>query len=408
MAAFKIGLALFLAAVCCGFSHGVPPYDGISATRGRVNNTLTTANKQMMTRSGHYARGNLTKIRVMLGNFYVIQQNNPVETGSGSAATVTASIEYPSGTCTQLLFSGVASVSIANLSTAVSDYLTLFIPNGSKFWVRVFFTNTTGIVYSSGAGSGMVLEDQAGMGHAMTVAASGLSDKTVDCTSVSDSAVGMHFPMAIISPIYQPSVCIFGDSIAWFQNDSYSGTSGDAASIARSIGPSYGYSNMAIGFDSAADFVGSHTQRIKIAPYCSSAIVEYGRNDFYDLGNSLAQLEAALTSIYGYFPSTMKGVYQTTLTPDTTSTDTWSTTTNQTVGAFETSMAAFNSALLANSFGPKSGALDVRSAVGTGTNNHFWQLYAACGGSTCTTDGAHPTHNSFVNIQTSGVIGAMK
>src|SRR6202041_1237360 len=112
--------------------------------------------------------------------------------------------------------------------------LTHPVPANTMFWTRRFWTNTTGIIYKFG------VEDQA-IGDAMNVAASGLSDQTVTCGTVTDAGIAAFFPIAIISNITVPSVCILGDSIAFGSADGYYGTSGDVGIVERSIGPNNGY-----------------------------------------------------------------------------------------------------------------------------------------------------------------------
>lgn len=388
--------------------HGVPTlaplsFTGLVATRGKVDG-VNLANLHTMVRTGHYARTTVTSLQAILTNFYLNSSN--VETANGGATTVHASIEYPSGTCTPFTFSSSASGTIANGSTLLTDALTIAIPNGSLFWVRQFITNSFGFTYQSDNGVKQI--DTAGVGDATVT--SSATDQTVACGVLTDGGTaGAHAPLAIIGPTTQKSVCLLGDSIAYGSHDVYSGSSGDLGILERSIGPSFAYSNISSGGDAAVTFVGgSTTNRSQIFPYCTSAIVEYGRNDLYPaLNNTAAQLETNLTTIYGLFVNPAnKGVFQTTLLSDTTSTDSWATTINQSVigGGPETNRALFNTALRGATFGPASGIFDTNSILGNGSNLSLWNVTGAA--NFCTNDGVHPSPACYALIQSSGIIPA--
>ena len=84
-------------------------YTGLVATRCLAPISLNTTNKQLMTRSPHYSRTDITSLQIVIPNWYVNPSSTHAEIGSGADATVTASIEYPENTFTQILFSGTAA-----------------------------------------------------------------------------------------------------------------------------------------------------------------------------------------------------------------------------------------------------------------------------------------------------------
>jgi hypothetical protein len=70
---------------------------------------------------------------------------------SGAAVTVTASIEYPSGTiAATLTFGGSASGTLPVSGTLLSDLVRIYIPAGARFWVRTFATVTAGQAIPTG------------------------------------------------------------------------------------------------------------------------------------------------------------------------------------------------------------------------------------------------------------------
>jgi hypothetical protein len=379
----------------------VVPFTGLIATRGKVDGGHSSPSIHFMTTKCYYVYGNSPTYQPTFKNSYM--SNTNVETGVGGASTIHASVEYPPGTCTPHTFSGNPSGTIPDNGTLQPDPLTISIPDGAKVCDREFITNSFGITFEADNGVNQI---NTAFGDATVT--SGATDQTVSCTPVVDSGTaGAHGPLMVTGTTTKKSVCILGDSIAYGSHDTYSGSSGDLGSIERSIGPSFAYSNISSGGDAATTFVGgSRTIRSLIFPYCTSAIVEYGRNDLYpSINHTAAQLEANLTTIYGYFTNPVNaGIFQTTLTPDTASTDSWATTGNQTpvAGGPETNRATFNAALRGSTFGPTNGFFDINNAVGTGSNESLWIVTGAA--NYCTSDGVHPSPACYALIQSSGAI----
>lgn len=375
--------------VSSGFWKGTPVYDGLVGTRGRIAASLDS-NNQAMSRSASIARTTISRIGVVIPNVYVDNDTATYqELGSGSTATVTASIEYPLGTCTQLKFSGASSGSILSGSVLASDEVTLAIPTGEMFWVRIFWVGASGVPITLSQRDG---------NDAVNLAASGLSDQTVNCDTVTHNGGGnQFFPLAITGPTTQPSVCFVGDSIDY----GYSDVSAiDMGFLARSIGPGFGYASLAAPGDEARRFVANHAQRDKILAHCSHLIVGYGHNDL-SRGQTLAQLETNLTAIYG-LSSLLNGpavVFQRTLLPSPSSTDACTTLGGQTVPGWESDRVTFNTALRAASFGPAGGQFDTASVLETSSNSGFWitsPRYSA--------DCVHPSNPGYVHVTDSGVI----
>src|ERR1039458_1619381 len=92
------------------------PYEGLVASRTRMlSSTPSVGNHQINFRSAHFAAETLSTIRIVSSNFYNAGGfgGNPIaDTGRGAATTITASVEYPAGTFTQIKFSGSATGSI--------------------------------------------------------------------------------------------------------------------------------------------------------------------------------------------------------------------------------------------------------------------------------------------------------
>ncbi len=249
------------------------PYLGVVATRGLVaNNSLTqTTGTTLMSRSMNWARDTLSRVAIIVPNFLVdVNGATFTEIGLGSAATVTASIEYPSGTFTQVKFSGSASGTVPNAGYLVSDFASVAIPKGAQFWVRMYNVNASGFLLN-------------GFGNdASTVNGEFCNlfdgDRTMSGTVDSQFAGFTLAPLAVIGMTRLPSFLLVGTSRVEGIHDNQD-SSGDVGIMARSIGPSYGYINAGIASDNVAHFLASHTNRVALAQYVSHVICEGPTND---------------------------------------------------------------------------------------------------------------------------------
>jgi hypothetical protein len=310
--------------------------------------SLSTA---YMSRTFHYARQSLTSLQVVIPNFYV----NPGvgETAIGAAATVTASIEYPAGTFTQVKFSGSTSGTIANGSYIVSDPVAVTIPNGAFFYTRIYFSNPDGIPYTYYNAN--QTEDY-NLGEATTFGTS-VTDQTMGGTVASTLETILVYPAAIIAPSQQPAICLVGDSRTMGYGDVANDVTGDIGTLARYVGPNWAYINMGIYGDTVATAVsGSWTNRVALSAYCTHIIDAYGVNDLSG-GTSAATVAADRGLLEAKF-STSKIIYGTTIEPETTSTDDWETTTNQTVSSWHAAELSFN-ATVRSGLGSERNYIDI-------------------------------------------------
>lgn len=282
----------------------VASYLGNVATRTQLPNFIDATKFKVMSRSEHLARDMISSLQIIVPDWYATSGGG--EIGSGNDLTYTASIEYPAGTFTQILFSGSASVVVTDTTQAISDAVAISIPNGAEFWVRMFQTGTTAVLYNSRGNT--TVGDRIVIGVAAT-------DQTMSGTVANGQPAYTHFPLAIIANTNKPAVCGLGTSRTGGGGDDQSGTPGDLGFIAKPIGPLYAYIIMGVSGDTTAAIIASHTKRVALTTYCSHIIVEYGVNDNPDAGH-IAALKANLQTIYAYFPG--KKVYGVTIVPQTT------------------------------------------------------------------------------------------
>lgn len=362
-------------------------YNGISATRTGVSAQATasfdTTNKQMMARSAHIARAGISNVKIIESNFFV---DSGFEVGSGATAVIKASIEYPQGVCTQILFSGSSSGNVVNGSTLLSDGVNVSIPNGATFWVRRYWTSTGGVIYTGNI--------QTITGDNLNVGVSGIADQTVSCDGITNSGSNiLSIPLAIVSPIAVPSLCFLGDSITYGIGDSTS-ANGDRGAVARSIGPTFGYTNLGAPSDKAQTYVAqSHAGRGATYPYCSHKIVWYGANDLNG-GRTAAQLESDLTTVYGTL-GTGARVFQNSILPWDSNAPTCST-----VLSWEAQRLILNDALKGGSFGPSKGAFDTSGVVETSIDSGAWKTTPQAWSGDC----IHPNPFGAGQIATIGAI----
>jgi hypothetical protein len=342
----------------------VRSYLGQIATRSFVPNNFVSTNKQSMSRSRHLCQQAVTSLQIVVSNFYVPETggNLGVEMAPGSTATVTASIEYPAGTFTQVTFGGSASGTVPDGGVLFSDFVSVTIPQGATFYVRQYITTAAGMVYSDNGSIDYT------NGDGFKFGASGIADQTMGGTVTHNDNFNGFFPLAILGTTNRASVAIIGDSRAYGYQDIYSDTSGDRGELARSIGPSLAYMSLTTPSDKAALWVASHTNRLQIAKYCSHAVIQLGINDISG-GRTASQLIADYATIAGLIG---KPIFCCTLAPRSNSTDSWQTVANQTAFAQEAQRSSFNTSVRAGLSG-FAGYFEIADQVESARNSGKWR-----------------------------------
>lgn len=374
-------------------------YEGLVASRARMFITNNSpGNFQTQARSALIATENLTSIRVAFAGFYNVGPigGAPIpDTGLGATVTITASVEYPAGTFTQLKFSTSPTGTIPNAGVLFSDYVTVSIPSGATFWIRNFRTSTGGIFYNPWQNSFL--------GEATEVAASGLTDKTMSGTIV-DSGNGWSVPpLAVLGMTTNPSVIIVGDSIAAGYNDTEdtsntsTGRNGKIGVIARSLG-NVPFLNLAVSGENAYTWSTDATGRNQVIQKGSHLISELGLSDVINHGQTVPNTETALQSVYALARTGQK-IYQTTWTPHASSTDGYLTLANQTAldNAARTSFNTAARAVFSNTLG----TIDVASVLESSLNSGIWVVTPT---PPYTGEGVHPTPSGYLLVQNANLL----
>jgi hypothetical protein len=358
--------------------------------------------------------------QIVLGNW--IGNNTGEIVPSGGAITEMVSIEYPAGEYTMASWdtanassTRTESISIpAGGADVVSDPVPVYIPKGATFWVRraSFFTSGTAANFPVSMSAVATGTDSAFVGWTGTVAGNDLRAYLTG-TAISGSTTAMaqmRYPLAILGVSTVPSALLLGDSRCSGYADAglltvagNPGANGSAdwgrwgfGEIARSMGHARPYTNLGCPTDSAHGFMTlGNTFRSRQAAYHTDVVVQYGVNDVNLSGRTAAATETDLSSIYALFPT--KRVWQSTILPVSTSTDSWATTANQTTAGTNAQRVLLNT-WIRTTPSPLAGFFDNANVVETSENSGIWNVIAGLGAPTG--DGLHPSPAYYKYIDT--------
>jgi hypothetical protein len=368
----------------------IASYNGAVANHTRINDLLD-ASTVAMARSHHRATENITSLQVEFGNYYVPQSGPTVETSPGAATTITASVEYPAGTCHTFTFGGNSFGTIPNGGVLLTDPNTVTIPAGADFWIRDYLSNSSGLVVN-------MYVSAADTHNGDKLITRSPTDQTANCTTMSGGTAGyLYYPDAIVGPTQLHSYCLEGDSRLSGYNDVPNDSLDAVGQVERWVVPYYSVINIGLGGDRANKFIASHTNRIGLWKYCSGVIIELGGGDIYFGHNSAAKVEGWLKTIYRYNSYLNGGsgpVWITTIAGDTTSSNNWLTVAGQTLSAVQPVGAEVNRWMrssTASSVGVPNyaGYFETANPVQTAQDSGYWCVTAVPRG--CTFDGLHPS-----------------
>lgn len=374
----------------------IPSYTGQLATGVVIPNAeIDSATFSSNSRTRHIARTAITGLGVAEANWSVRYDSstfNSDELPNSGPVTVAYGIEYPVGTFTRITWTGATSKTIAAGVTAASDVMPISIPNGAVFFIRKYLTSSFGSVYVYYNGTtGNVADLANGEAYAFSLS-SIIADQSISGT-ITDGGGGQNIgrPAAIFGPTTKPSFYIWGDSIARGVADIYSGTSGDLGEIARAIGPYFGYINGAIAGQSAIAVNQNftlHARQIALAQaYTSHMFSQMGFNDLQGGTNSVATVKAALQACWTAYNASR--IYQSTITPKVTSSDSYATLANQTVDGGNANRISFNDSLRVGGVSGIKGYFEFADTVESSRDSGKWIVNGTA--NYATADGTHPS-----------------
>ncbi len=359
----------------------------LAAQRSMISNGVVT-NTALTSRAMHYSHpaGAISNLQFIWAQWYY-STSSLVETAVGNSSTITASIEYPAGTFTQITFGGQASAVIADGGLLTSDNITISIPAGTQFWVRTCHKSngSHNIPVTTLPAACNVLNTNEGNSTA--------GDLTMSGTISTTSTVNTVRPVAILGDVganNARSYILTGDSICWAQGDVTNvDAHGGSGYLARALISQGSYTKLSCGGQGVHEALSATTKLSallsNLSGNYSDMVCEYGVNDLRLRGDT-AQLETDLASYWALYGGRIS---QCTLTPRTTSTDGWTTTGNQTVQTAPWTLAKLNTindwvrttpAGVANYVETADAAMSARDSGLWAAHNPGWVL-----------DGTHPT-----------------
>jgi hypothetical protein len=348
----------------------MPTYQGLVATGGLIP-FWQSASTQMGSRKRHTATVALSTFKLLFPNF------TGFDTPTGAALNLTASVEYPVGVFTQVKFSGLAQGVVPNGGVLMSDDVSVAIPAGANFYIRTYGTNTAGVIAAR-----QTNPQDYDFGEARESGASGITDKTMGGTYTNSFPGYCYSAMAIIGTTNKPSVLVLGSSTAGgFNNQGGLPYGPDNGTITPSLAPTIAntllsaYNQTAATANAASNLIPN-----AIGQYITHVVCAMGQNDIRS-GDSAITVRATIAAFRAKYASGKQFFVQT-FGPETSSTDSWATTVNQTPAASNAERIAFNGLVRSGSVA-SNGYFEIADAWETARNSGLWKVPA------WTDDGLH-------------------
>lgn len=314
----------------------------------------------------------VSAIDIGFWNGYTTSALSGVETGCGGPLTATLSIEYPRGTFTRVLWTGGGTSGvIADNAIGSTGVFTLPFTIPAFAWFRICgdFQYLAGgtvpsVNWANAANRALGDEYQVGTTADYTMQSNGL-------TTTGSSAVVI--PQYVRTYSTMPVLGVIGDSIAAGVNDTLASPNGGRGILGRAIADELPHVNYGTPGDRAVWYVANSVKRRQLLADAgvSKAILQLGVNDINPGSRTSANIQADRDTIRGLLPSIT--FVDTTITPQTNSSDSWKTAANQTQksAGSNTERLAFNNALRTAPATRSSGLLDIASMVETTTAVEF-------------------------------------
>lgn len=342
-------------------------------------------------RTKHEALCNCHTLRLVYGNFHT--DDDPTRLTALSDYTINCTVEV-SGRFYNVTFGGKKTITVQPSGKVVSDPIGVEFTKGQTFYVRQHIVVATSGKFPLGL-TGLVAN-----GEGMLA-----GDQTTAATYTAPTDANSFAPLALYATPnakgFKVVACI-GDSISTGAGHTNVAVEGH---IPGEVGfmqiaamrAGYGYASLGMNGQRTDGFVQyKRLNRMVLVKDCDIAICNYGTND---LANQVAlqTIKDNLLDIWAALTSRGIKVYQTTITPHTTSTDAWTTTTNQTPTNASTAGGAGTDRTLLNDWirtipsANLVGIIEVADVVESSRNSGLWKPGY-------TTDGIHPNNTGHTDI----------
>jgi lysophospholipase L1-like esterase len=383
---------------------------GQLATNCRLVNAKAGSNKGISVRNHHRARGAIAEIAMVLPNWYVERSGSKLEYPNNAGMVCAASIEYPAGVFNRLSFGGAVRELIPGGSFVVSALLPIAIPDNAEFWTNIWLSAASTIVFFNGTTTQVSANGEKG-----TVATADVTDFTMASHTGTAQSYGL-WPLALIGRTATKPVVILSDSLGEGVGDSSDSTD-HVGMLARLVGASHPYINLSQSGDRLELVLQSFSKRLATLGYGRSLVCGLGVNDIGE-GRSVAQIKADMISLWMRSKAQLASggrMFQATITPSCTSTDSFATLANQAPAAnfshagngtreqlndwlrdgapiMAGSAAAIGTAVAARAGSgshPLHGVLDMADTVESARNSGKWRVDGTA--FKWTIDGIHPS-----------------
>lgn len=270
-------------------------------------------------------------IRLIYPTYYLA----PAYTAMPSTMTVQAAVEY-NGTTTPVTFQGASTITLSpRAGMFISDPISPGIPAGAMFYVR------TGVTIGAGSQIMIGYTQLANINDGvLSTNATSQVDNTGPLSLGATGVVHASFgPCAVIGRVQGhplPAALVWGDSIANAPPDANGNESFYTWGLRAATTPlSYiNASRSSVGFFHTSPPLAP--AQLTLFNYTTHAITELGVNDLQQPATgstTLAAIEANALATWAAMKGSGLKVYQTLITPKTSSTDSWATAANQTPAA---------------------------------------------------------------------------
>jgi hypothetical protein len=309
---------------------------------------------------------------------------------NGIETRIKAAIDI-GGTIYKLHFNGNRFATVSIGGVLFTDPLGFFIAKGTIVKVRTF----------ADAGTGLLLRANRtnfDTGKGGSTASSDLADSG---TIGDQGTCNIFGPSLLIGKCSNPAVLVLGDSIAngssGFEDEGGWPVRAFGTSIARNSGNNANVLNLGISAGKATMLKDADRYwRGQLYKYCDIAICNFGANDVNQTSDTIATISANLLSLWNDLSRRGLKVWQGTITPVTTSTDSWATTGNQTA-IKQATFAGLNN-YIRTTPSPLTGYIEIADTVMTARDSGIWKAPS------WTSDGIHPlafatnpqAHNALV------------
>jgi lysophospholipase L1-like esterase len=313
----------------------------------------------------HTPLGDIDNMQLIYGNH---KSASSIDEANTNDITVQCSLET-GGVIIPLFFQGKKTVVIAPGGIAVTDPVGITIPGGTDFIIRSFVQADGGAYPRGYANYGRV------------------TGNIVESGTYTPNSLDGYSPMCVIGNTTAPSILIVGDSVGDGTGDTNYTLNGrsilNKGFATRAFCETKNFVNLSRSGMQLAHYADIRSMAIRgrLAGYAKYAIVQLGLNDMRT-GGALQTAKNNALALWQTLSDKGLLVYQTTITPESTSTDSWATVENQTTKSFNPTRIAFND-WVRSTPAPLSGYLDMADAVETARNSGIWKA-------AYTGDGIHP------------------